>query len=447
MTTYVLPIFIILLLIVLNGLFVAAEFAIVAARKSRLQQLASTGNAGAGRVAAVLASSQTQDRYIAVSQLGITLASVGLGMYGEKSIAEWLLEPLHQLGASDALAHTIALIIAVAALTYLHVVIGEMIPKALALQRPEATSLQVIGPMTLFGTLLRPLVWALTGIGNALLQLIGVPLSGHGRSYTALELEQLVDESAEEGVVADMQHELIDNIFTFGERSVDQLMTHRTRVVGLDISDPPEKITALLQDTGYSRFPVYRGDLDHVVGILHVRDYIRLQAEGASSAELSTLLRRAPRVPENLLAESLLESFKRLKIHMAVVMNEYGGTAGIVTLEDLLEEVVGEVQDEYDASPDTASIRELEPGILLVEGETLLTQLNRNYALDLPLEPSDTVAGLVVDALGRTAAVGDEVGAQGVTFKVEAVEGLAVRQVRLTLPERPASKAATQAPR
>ncbi|CAN5861739.1 hemolysin family protein [soil metagenome] len=431
MTTYLIPSLVILALVIMNGLFVAAEFALIASRKSRVDKSAAEGSSLAKRVAATLASAQTKDRYIATSQLGITLASIGLGMYGEEAIAAWVLGPLEHTGlVSVALAHTIALVVAVALLTYLHVVIGEMVPKAVALGAPEKTALRLSAPMTLFGTVFRPLVWILNQIGNLCLRALGVPLAGHGRFYSVSELEQLVDESFEEGEVADRQHEIIDNIFSFAEREVGQLMTPRPRVVGLEIGASPEEALRLL-DEGYSRLPVFERDLDHIVGILHVKDFIRAHLQG-SSLNLRDTMRRAPRVPEHLPAENLLEAFKRLKVHMAVVMNEYGGTAGIVTLEDLLEEVVGEVQDEYDDEP--AYLRELEPGVLAVRGDLLLTDLNRPYDLDLATDRAETVGGFIVDELGRPPVVGDTAAAEGLSMSVEAVDGLAISEAKIVLP-------------
>lgn len=430
MNTYLIPSLVILALVVMNALFVAAEFALIASRKSRIAKSATEGSRLAKRVAATLASAQTKDRYIATSQLGITLASIGLGMYGEEALAAWVLGPLERYGVGPTLAHTVALIFAVALLTYLHVVVGEMVPKALALGAPEKTALRVSPPMTLFGTVFTPLVWFLNQVGNLCLRALGIPLAGHGRFYSVSELAQLVDESFEEGEVADRQHEIIDNIFSFAEREVGQLMTPRPRVVGVDIGAATEEVLRLL-DEGYSRLPVFERDLDHIVGILHVKDFIRAHLRG-SSTHLREMMRRAPRVPEHLPAENLLEAFKRLKVHMAVVMNEYGGTAGIVTLEDLLEEVVGEVQDEYDE--EAAYVREIEPGVLSVRGDLLLADLNRLYELDLDTDRSETVGGLIVDQLGRPPAVGDTAEADGLQLSVEAVEGLAISEAKIVLP-------------
>ena len=428
--SYLIPIIIILLLIVANGLFVAAEFAIVAARKPRVAQLGRDGNHLAQQVSAILEDATLQDRYIATAQLGITLASVGLGMYGERSIAGWLYGPLEHYGhLGEALAHTLGTIISVSLLTYLHVVLGEMIPKALALQAPESTALRVSRAMQLFGRALRPFIWVLDGISTAFLRLLGIPIAGHGQFYSASELEQLVDESFEEGEVADKQHELIDNIFSFGDRDVAQLMTPRPKVTGLPVTAQAEDVVKAM-DKGYSRFPVYEQDLDHITGILHVRDFIRMQARGESFS-LKRLMRRAPRVPEHLPAETLLDAFKRLKVHMAVVMNEYGGTAGIVTLEDLLEEVVGELQDEHgNGLPD---IEKLGDNAYSVRGNVLIDDINRHFGLKLPDNTSDTISGLVIAALRRAAQEGDEIKLGDLNIKVESVSGLTIERLHLSL--------------
>ena len=429
-----LPILVIIVLIILNGLFVAAEFAIVGSRRTRVDKYAEEGSAAARYVQRVLSSPENQDRYIAIAQLGITLASIGLGMYGEQSIAGWLYGPLERFGGLGyAASHTVGTIIAVSFLTYFHVVIGEMIPKALALQKPEETSFRVARPMRVVGTIFRPAVWALNGAGTLLLKAMRVPEpDAKSRVYTPQELELVVGESSEAGALESEQQELIANIFDFSERDVGQLMTPRPRVVGLSVDSTREDLGALIREGQHSRFPVFEGDLDHIVGLLHIKDFIRqqMQPEQPSHFDLRSLVRRAPRVPEGMAAERLLESFKRLKVHMAVVMDEFGGTAGIVTLEDLLEEVVGEVQDEFDQ--ETPPVQRVDDNVLLVRGDVLLDDLNEHHGFDLSSETSDTVAGLLLDELGRPPEVGDEATLGEVHLKAEEVEGLVIRKVRLT---------------
>lgn len=433
--SYALPIILIIIMIVANGIFVAAEFAIVAARKAKFQEMHEQGNAIAKFLLTILKDAESKDRYIAIAQLGITIASIGLGMYGERSIAGWLYGPLeHHFHLSHALAHTFGTIIAVAILTYLHVVIGEMIPKALALQMPEQTALRVANPMRVFGFIFAPVVLVLNAIGMALLRLFGISVAGHGQHYNISELEQLVEESYQGGEVAARQHELIDNIFHFGERTVGQLMTPRTKVQGIAHDASHADIIRLMQETGHSRFPVYKGTLDHVIGILHIKDFVRQQVKGdaadISNIDITKLMRRAPRVPEQSSAQNLLESFKRLKVHMALVVDEFGDCAGMVTLEDLIEEVVGDLQDEYDGQ-ESANVQQQEDGSYLIAGETQLISLQEDYHLALHSDRADTLAGIVIDHLGRAAELADVVKVQGYTLTVRACEGLTIRQIQL----------------
>lgn len=433
MIDYALPILVIVVLIVLNALFVAAEFAIVAVRRPRIEGLAEEGHATAQRLQRILSTPQRQDRYIAIAQLGITLASIGLGMYGESSVAGWLYGPLeHWGGLGVAAAHTIGTIVAVTLLTYLHVVFGEMIPKALALGSPEATAFRVWRPMQLMGTLFRPVVWLLDSIGTLILKLLRVPdPPAGGRVLSPKELELIVSESFEGGALAGEQQEFITNIFDFGERRVHQLMTPRPRVVGLGRSAPREELLQRVLEAKHSRLPVFEGDLDHIVGILHVKDLIRQHTKHPEGFDLDALLRRAPRVPEGLPAETLLAAFKRLKVHMAVVMDEFGGTAGIITLEDLVEEVVGEVEDEFDE--EGRAVRVLDDGVLLVRGDVLLDELHEHYDLHLYSDTDETVAGLLVTRLGRAPETGDRVELDEAVLSAERVEGLAVTCVRVEL--------------
>lgn len=429
------PILIITLLIVINGLFVAAEFAIVASRKHRLEAQGLTGTS-ADRVRERLSNTRKQDRYVAVAQLGITMATIGLGMYGEPSIASWLYSPLELIpGVTYGMAHLLGTIIAISFMTYLHVVIGEMIPKAIALDKPERTAVFVDRPMQAFATLFKPGVKVLDGVAGSFLKLMKIPPSGaHGRLHTTRELEMLVNESALGGVLEVEQQELIENIFDFGEREVYQCMTPRTKVMGLKIDATPEEIIELMATSKHSRFPVYDGDLDHIIGILHVKDFIRYQTTSPNGHfRLRKLLRRAPRVPLYMSSENLLAAFKRLKVHMAIVMDEYGGTDGIVTMEDLLEEVVGEVYDEHDQQP-LPEITTLPDGSLKIEGDFPLEDFDELHPGLLDSEHTVTIGGLIVEELGRPPEIGDIVELNGVTLKVESIDGLAVTSVIVTLP-------------
>lgn len=340
------PTFIITFLILLNGAFVAAEFAIVAAQRTRVEDLAGATNPVVKRIVHTLSDTRRQDYYITIAQLGITLATVGLGMYAKPTLADGLTGLLGRgFSLSDATSYTVAAVLAVVIITYFHVVVGELIPKALALQTPERTALGVARPMQAAGLLFYPLVELLYAISNGLLRLLRIPLSNpHGKLYSITELRLLVDESHQSGLLDDEKQERITNIFDFGERKVHQVMTPLSRVEALDVSRGRDEVMRLMKHVKYNRFPVFEGTIDNIVGILHVKDVIRQD----DAFELRTLLRRVPRVLASKPVEEVLADLRRFKVHMATVVDEGGSTVGIISLEDVLEEVVGEVQGQFE---------------------------------------------------------------------------------------------------
>lgn len=427
MTEVLVPILVIAVLILLNGLFVAAEFAVVAARSSRLDQLVKEGNLTAKTVQQTVSSARNQDRFIAIAQLGITLATIGLGMYGEPAIAGWIYGPIERgLGVSEAVSHTVGTVVAVSIMTYFHVVIGEMIPKALALSTPEATAMAVARPMRVVGIIFFPLVALLNAIATALLRLLRIPVNSERRFYTPNELELLVRESHEQGLVPDEQQQIIRNIFDFGELALHQLMTPRTQVTGIELRSRTEDIWALLRASQKSRFPVFDRDLDHVVGILHIKDFLKQQQE-AGPFDLRKLVRVAPRVAETARAETLLASFKHLKVHMAVVVDEHGGTAGIITMDDLLTEIMGDIDSD---SSSAATVQQLPDGSLLMPGNLAIDTFVESTGLALASATSETMAGLLLEHLGRVPKADDHVVLKNVTLVAEAVDGLVITRVR-----------------
>ncbi|MEX2540623.1 MAG: hemolysin family protein [Trueperaceae bacterium] len=422
------PLLVVALLIILNGVFVAAEFATVAASGRRLAQ----GDGGrtwtVRYVRRVLSSAASRDRYIAIAQLGITLATIGLGMYGEPSIAAWIYGPIEGLfGIGEGLAHTAGTVVAVVVLTYFHVVVGEMIPKAIALQAPERTAVGVARVMHLTGMLFYPLVALLNAVATALLRLLRIPVSGESRHYSSAELVHLIQESHEEGAVSEEEQRLIRNILDFGERQVRQVMVPRVRLRALPIDAGWEEAGRFLAEYRFTRYPVYRGHLDRVVGILHVKDFIRHDAAG-EPVDLRALVRRVPRIPETLPIENLLESFRRLHVHMAIVVDEYGGTSGIVTLDDLLEEVVGEVDDEF-GEPQPPEVEPLRDGRFLVDGALPLHRFNEHFGTALEAEESTTVAGFILERLKRVPVTDDEVTTETLILRVQEIEGQAIRRL------------------
>lgn len=439
----IVPLIIIMLLILINGFFVAAEFAIIGVRPSQVDQMVQEGETKAEVVQEVLDSPGRQDRYIATAQLGITVASLGLGMYGEPRLAEFIgpyLNELFRTQVSDALLHTISTVIALGFLTYLHVVIGEMVPKSIALSTPDKAVLTLSRPMGVAQRILGIPVRALNWIGRLLLKVFKIPAAeGHARLHTAEEIELIVSESAEEGLLLEEEEEMIRKIFDFSDRQAGQIMTPRPKVQAINYDLPIEELLSDVISSRHSRFPVYRGDLDHVIGILHVKDLVQQQIKRSGDLPLADILRPAPAVPEDLPIERLLADFKSQHNHMAIVLDEFGGLAGIVTLEDLVEEIVGEVRDEFDL--ESEPLVELGPGVLEIAGNYLVDDLLDFVFLgpEESLPDVETVSGLIHTWLGRPPQVGDTIEAAEaaeVKFTVLDIDGLAVARAKVEFPAR-----------
>ncbi|MDX1663229.1 MAG: hemolysin family protein [Candidatus Promineifilaceae bacterium] len=430
---------IILFLVLVNGLFVAAEFAIIGVRASRVEQMAAEGHKRARHVLAILNSNVLQDRYIATAQLGITIASLGLGMYGEPQIAHFIepyLESMLGEDVSAGVVHTVAFILGLGFVTYLHVVIGEMVPKSLALTMADRVVFLLSRPMAAAQAILRPAVLILNSIGNGILRLIGIPPArGEQRLHSPEELELIVSESAEGGLLNEEEEEMILNIFDFSDRQVGQVMTPRRKVQALASDMPDADLLQAVVQSNHSRFPVYDGDLDHVVGILHLKDLIENRLQNGGAVDTSVLVRPAPVVPEYEPVERLLAAFKQQRIHMAIVVDEFGGMAGIVTLEDLIEEIVGEVRDEFDVEKEPFT--KIAPGELEVAGTYLLDDLIDHVYLGEEDEMPDveTVGGLIITQLGRPPQPGDTLVYDGdIHFTVLDIDGLAVARARVQFP-------------
>ena len=431
---------IIMILVLLNGFFVAAEFAIIGVRPTQLEQIIAEGNGRAHRVLKVLESRSEQDSYIATAQLGITLASLGLAMYGEPQIAHFVEPYLARLWfqPSGELVASLGYYIAIGLLTYLHVVIGEMVPKTLALTEAVKMSLWLSQPMNLmYRWILYYPVRILNRIGIALLHLFRVPpAEGHARVLSPEEIELLVAESAEGGLLKEEEQEMIQNILDFSERVVEQVMTPRRKVEAIPRDISYDDLLELVVNSNHSRFPVYEGDRDHIVGILHLKDLVHHTLRSEGPFDIDLLLRReVPAVPEDYPVERLLAAFKRDKLHMAIVLDEFGGMAGVVTLEDLVEEVVGEVRDEFDLEKEPYV--KIAPGVVEAAGNYLVDDFDEGFwGEEAELPDVETVGGLVVAKLGRPPQVGDEVIYNDwVKMKVLAVDGRAVARVHIEFPD------------
>lgn len=443
---WLIPLSVIAVLIALNGLYVASEFAIIGTRPSQMEEMANEGDAAAGKILATLDDAQAQDRYIATAQLGITLASLGLGMYAEPAL-EHLLEPYlsswfdlealaGRFGSTpDDVLHLIGYVLVLSLITYLHVVVGEMIPKSIALSNAPKAVLRLNSAMRLSQFVLTPLVRGLNAIGNLLLKALRLP-PATPRVHSPEEIEQIVFESAEGGFINAEEREIINNIFDFGDRSVGQIMTPRRKVQAIPIDIPLDEMMTFVANSTHNRFPVYEKNRENVIGILHMQNLIkhRLNAKNGQF-DLRLILNPVPAVPEDTPVEELLRTFKQKRMHMAVVLDEFGGMSGVVTLEDLVEEIVGEVRDEFDVEKEP--MVNVEPGVLDLAGNFLVDDLINHVYIGTPEElPSvDTVGGLVVTELGRPPEINDEVTyGDNVNFQVTAIDGRAVSRVRVTYP-------------
>lgn len=425
-TSVVLPIVVIVVLVIVNGVFVAAEFSLVGARRSRLQTLADGGSRAARWLVSVFDRPLGKDGYIAVAQLGITLASIGLGMYGEPAVAKWLYGPFEQWGLSSAASHTVGFIIALSGITFLHVVFGEMIPKALALQAPETVGTRVNPVMRLFSVVFRPGVAVLNAVAIGLMRLMRIPEPDQRLAlYTSAELEIVTDEAADSGQLGAMQRDLIRNIFELEDRRAEELMTSRPRMQALDVTATPQEVTEQIAASPRSRYPIVDGDLDHVVGVLHIKDFIRASQRGRS-LDLVRLARPLPSVGASTPADQLLARLKRDRIHASLVVDEFGGTLGFVTLDDVIAQVM---DTELGEEPNDA-VRDHD-GSVVVDGEATLNILREDHGIALTHPEVTTIAGLVLAEHGTVPNVGVDVQVQDHQLTVEAVEGRKITRVRI----------------
>jgi CBS domain containing-hemolysin-like protein len=423
MTAVLIPIAIILLLVLANGLFVAAEFAIVGAPRASIEHKASQGRRLAQRVSRILDSPARQDRYIATTQIGISVASLGLGMYGEHVVADWVARALEPLGENRWIAaHTIASVVALALLTYVHIVVGEMVPKALALQRADRTALYVSPLITGLERTILPLVVGLNAIGNGILRLLGVKRQevNTERYHTTAELQFIIKESQEGGLLRGEAGGILRELFEFGDLAAAEVMVPRVHVVGIHTGTSSAELRAIVQATPHTRYPVHSGDLDHIVGSVHIKEILRhLVADKPITAADA---RRLPDVPASAPLDQVLAAMRRYRSQMAVVMDEQGGTAGIVTIEDLFEEVVGDIEEGRGRRP----IAPGGDGRLMVRGTVRLKEVGDALGLSLEHPDVQSVSGLVLTLLGRPAMVGDVATWKGVRIEVVAVAGRGV---------------------
>ncbi len=417
-----------LFLVFLNGFFVAAEFALVKVRPTQLDPHAATGNRR-GRVARHMV--RHLDAYLSATQLGITLASLALGWIGEPAFV-WILEPLILLipGATPALVHTISLTAAFVVITILHIVLGELAPKSLAIRKPELTSLWVAIPLYGFYKLTYPAIWVLNHAANSILRIFGIEPVSEGETGHDEEELRLLLASTHASVLSRQKRRILDNVLTLSHRPTRKIMVPRTDVVYLSTQDPIEASTEKARRSGHTRFPLCREDLDHIIGFVHIKDMFRaVPPPGA----LTDVAREIAFVPETMPLDRLMRRMRAERSHIAAVLDEYGGVSGIVTLENVIEEIVGEIQDEFDLEPPEL-VRKSE-SVYLAAGSLLVEDLESELDLEFSDRDEDTIAGVVLSELGRRAAVGDQVQVGPLGAKVVEVDGNRITKLELTKPK------------
>ena len=411
-------------LILLNAFFVAAEYGLVTARRTRIVELQHQGNRRARDVLRITAD---PPRFIAAMQLGVTLTSLGIGALGEVALSRLF---------DKAISTVLAVLFAYLVLTFLHVVIGELVPKGIALGHSEGTALFVSAPVRFFFIVMRPAVWFLERSTEIVLKWLGLkPPGADDDVLSEAELRMLVSQSTRHGEIEQQEQEMLYKVFDFADKEAKDVMVPRPEVVALSIDLPPEECLEAVMDSPFTRYPVYRESLDNVVGILHVRDLFRaLRDRGMHEVKVEDIIRPAHIVPETKDLAALLAEFRRANQHMAVVVDEYGDMEGIVTLEDLLEEIVGDIEDEFDL-PDE-SVEQIDEDTVIIDGTFPIDDFNERFNTALSDDDYHTMAGFVFGLLGRQPEAGDTIMHDGMRFDVLEVEGSRILKLGVTFEQR-----------
>lgn len=422
--------FLVLVLVLLNAFFVAAEFAIVKVRESQIEIKAQTGNGMAKISKGIL---KNLNAYLSATQLGITLASLALGWIGEEAASEIVHHMFTAIGLDmgSATVKAIAIGIAFFMITTLHIVLGEQVPKTLAISSPEKATYFVTLPLRAFYVVFRPLIWALNGTSMVILRIFGVNTnSGHTDDHSAEELKMLLEKGKEQGVIEQEEHELLENVFHFNETTVRQIMIPRTKMVALEVSASDEKILQMINHEGFSRMPVFKEVIDDVVGIISTKDILKMVSRGESIV-LSNYLKPAYFIPDTKRINDLMKDFQKKRLHMAIVLDEFGGTSGIVTMEDIIEELVGEIRDEDD-DEEKPLIEKVNEKEIIVSGIAALSDVNDHLRHPLPEgDDFETIAGLMNFIFEKIPSDGDEKEFGGYHFTVIKMGNKIAESVRI----------------
>jgi CBS domain containing-hemolysin-like protein len=437
-------------MIFFNALYVAAEFSTVSSRRTRVSQMAGQGNRMAQLLLPIMQDSKKLDRYVATCQIGITISSLVVGAYGQSVIAQLLVSPLAQLltllepalasvgvesavGWAEPAATSIAVTLVLIVITILQVIIGELFPKSVAIQYPETVALAVTIPMriTQFVITSTGLIALFNGSGNLILRLMGRSMKEkNGHAHSPEEIELLVTESHEQDLLSDEERRLLRNTFRLRDLTAKQVMLHRTKLIAAPLNSKVADLMQISLDAGFSRIPLYRESIDDISGFVHVKDLFRLHNQ--KSEDIASILREVVFVPETMPVSDLWKRLNSRRKYLAVVFDEYGGTVGLITFEDLIEEIFGELQDEFDN--ETALIAKDKDGRIYLRADLLVSDVNEYLELHLPEDNADTLGGLVFSELGRLPAVGDKVTFGEIIIRVEAMSDPGVSEVSLKLP-------------
>lgn len=416
------------LIIAWNAFFVAAEYAFVASRPTRMRELADQGKRRAARVIAI---QENPTRFISSVQVAITFSSLAAGAVGEPVIRRLVGDALAPLGSaiSVGLVTVLSIVLGFLVIISITVVLGEIVPKAMALARTETIAMAVVGPVTAFTTLTHPFVWTLERLSGMTLRVFGLRSDIRlGRGHTEEELKLILAASFEEGVLEAEESAMLSRVFDFADTEAQQVMVPRPDVVGLPLTATVAEAAAIAQTHPYTRYPVFGDNVDDVRGVVHIRQLFEAAQAGSSGAWIRGLVRPVQKVPETKHLDDLLRDFRRTQSHLAVVVDEYGSLVGVVTLEDLVEEVMGEIDDEFDVPSE--DVIEGADGRLLVNASFALEDFNERFGTHFDTEDFNTVGGAVLDAIGRVPEVGDTANIDGMAFTVLEMDGLRIVRVR-----------------
>ncbi len=402
-------------LVLLNAFFVAAEFAIVKVRSSQIELKVKQGNRMASLSSHIISN---MDSYLSATQLGITIASLGLGWIGESVVTKIILNTFDLLGLQITAesAHHIALPVAFTLITVLHIVFGELAPKSFAIQRPEQTTLWVAAPLNVFYWIFRPFIWVLNGFANSVLRVMGITPLKEAEVHSPEELKMMVEQGKKSGVIEPRKYEIIRNAFDFAERTARQAMVPRTNLFGINRNMAMDEMINKIIENGYSRVPVYEGTIDHIVGIIFTKDLLQ-KLKSDSQLTIDSIIRPAHYIAAHKKLIDIMRDFQKEHVQFAIVVDEFGGTEGVITMEDILEELVGEIQDEYDS--ETPLVEKIDEKKFRALGSVSLTNLNEH--LPRPLTENDTyvtLAGMLIDILGRIPNVGENIPHEDFVFTV-----------------------------